>query len=65
MDFYIDDFTATPANLPEIEKDIPSLKDVFAGYFKVGGAATVAELAPKPAKELFLKHYNSLTFVMS
>jgi len=22
----------------------------------------VAELAPKPAKELFLKHYNSLTF---
>jgi len=62
MDFYIDDFTATPANLPEIEKDIPSLKDVFAGYFKVGGAATVAELAPKPAKELFLKHYNSLTF---
>jgi len=38
------------------------LKDVFAGYFKVGGAATVAELAPKPAKELFLKHYNSLTF---
>jgi len=28
------------------------LKDVFAGYFKVGGAATVAELAPKPAKEL-------------
>jgi len=25
----------TPANLPEIEKDIPSLKDVFAGYFKV------------------------------
>jgi len=30
MDFYIDDFTATPANLPEIEKDIPSLKDVFA-----------------------------------
>ncbi|WP_265447259.1 endo-1,4-beta-xylanase [Acetivibrio straminisolvens] len=62
MDFYIDDFTATPANLPEIEKDIPSLKDVFAGYFKVGGAATAAELAPKPAKELFLKHYNSLTF---
>lgn len=61
MDFYIDDFSATPANLPEIEKDIPSLKNVFAGYFKAGGAATAAELAPKPAKELILKHYNSLT----
>ncbi|HHV28514.1 endo-1,4-beta-xylanase [Acetivibrio mesophilus] len=62
MDFYIDDFKATPVNMPEIEKDIPSLKDVFAGYFKVGGATTVSELAPKPARDLILKHYNSLTF---
>lgn len=61
MDFYIDDFTATPANLPEIETDIPSLKDVFAGYFRVGGAASASELAPRPSKDLILKHYNSLT----
>ena len=26
MDFYIDDFKAVPATLPEIETDIPSLK---------------------------------------
>ena len=61
MDFYIDDFTATPAVLPEIETNIASLKDVFSGYFKLGGAATASELAPKPSKDLFLKHYNSLT----
>lgn len=62
LSFYIDDFTATPAVLPEIEQDIPSLKDVFRGYFKVGGAAQASEIAPAPAKDLFLKHYNSLTF---
>lgn len=62
MDFYIDDFKAVPADLPEIEKDIPSLKDVFSEYFLVGGAATAAELGPAPAKDLVLKHYNSLTF---
>lgn len=62
MDFYIDDFKATPADLPEIEKDITSLKDVFSKYFLVGGASTAAELGPAPAKDLILKHYNSITF---
>jgi endo-1,4-beta-xylanase len=62
MDFYIDDFKAVPATLPEIETDIPSLKDVFSDYFLVGGASTVPELGPAPAKELILKHYNCLTF---
>lgn len=62
MDFYIDDFTATPAVLPEIETNIASLKDVFSSYFKVGGAATASEIAPKPAKDLVLKHYNNITF---
>ena len=62
MDFYIDDFKARPADLPEIEKDIPGLKDVFDGYFDVGNSATASELAPAPAKDLMLKHYNNLTF---
>lgn len=62
MDFYIDDFTATPADLPDIEQNIASLKDVFNNYFKVGGAATASELAPAPAKDLILKHYDCLTF---
>lgn len=62
MDFYIDDFKAIPANLPEIETNIPSLKDVFSNYFLVGGATTVSELGPAPAKDLVLKHYNCITF---
>ncbi len=62
MDFYIDDFKAVPADLPEIEKDIPSLKDVFADYFLVGCSSTAAEIGPSPAKDLVLKHYNCLTF---
>ena len=62
MDFYIDDFTATPADLPEVEQDIPSLKDVFEGYFYVGGSATASEIGPAPAKDLVSKHYNCLTF---
>nr|WP_302597057.1 endo-1,4-beta-xylanase [uncultured Cellulosilyticum sp.] len=62
MDFYIDDFTATPASLPEIEQDIESLKDVFADQLIIGGAAQASEIAPKPGKDLFLKHYNSITF---
>lgn len=62
MDFYIDDFTATPTILPDIEDDIAGLKEVFANYFLVGGAATAADLAPAPAKELVLKHYDYITF---
>lgn len=61
LSFYIDDFTATPAVLPEIEHNIPSLKDVFSQYFMVGGAAQASEIAPAPAKDLVIKHYNSLT----
>ncbi|WP_054740699.1 endo-1,4-beta-xylanase [Cellulosilyticum ruminicola] len=63
MDFYIDAFEAKPASIPEIEQDIPGLKDVFAPYDLIlGGAAEAKEIAPKPGKELFLKHYNSITF---
>ena len=62
MDFYIDDFVAKPTDLPDIEDAVPALKDVFADFFVVGGSATVSEIGPAPAKELFTKHYNSLTF---
>lgn len=61
MDFYIDDFTAAPAVLPEIETSIASLKDVYASHFNIGCAGTASEIAPAPAKALILKHYNYLT----
>lgn len=58
---YLDDFKITTAPVHEIQKDIASLKDVYSKYFKIGGAVTSSELAPKSAQDLIKKHYNSLT----
>ncbi len=60
-DIFVDDFKITTAPEYEIQKDIASLKDVYSPYFKIGGAVTSSELAPKPAQALIKKHYNSLT----
>ena len=61
VDLYVDDFSIVSAPVYPIEKNIPSLKDVYADYFKIGGAVTSGELAPQSTKDLILKHYNSLT----
>ena len=58
---YVDDFALTEAPVHPIEQDIPGLKDVYADYFKIGGAVTASELAPQSTKDLILKHYNSIT----
>ena len=60
-DLYVDDFKLTEGPSYSIQKDIPSLKDVYNGYFKVGTAVTASELAPNATKDLILKHFNSLT----
>ena len=60
-DIFIDDFVLKEAPEIEIQNDIPSLKDVFEDYFKVGTALTMAELAPKSTQKLILKHFNSIT----
>lgn len=46
-----------------IQPDIPSLKDVFAGYFKLGTAIPVNGITPQygPDVQLLIKHFNSLT----
>jgi endo-1,4-beta-xylanase len=64
--FYVDDFLIqrNPDSAPiEIQKNIPSLKDVFAGDFKLGSAFLVSEIADPdgPDAQLFKKHFNSLT----
>ncbi|QYR20237.1 endo-1,4-beta-xylanase [Paenibacillus sp. sptzw28] len=64
--FYVDDFLIqrSPDPVPiEIQKDIPSLKDVFAGDFKLGSAFLVSEIADPdgPDAQLLKKHFNSLT----
>ena len=58
---YVDDFALKTAPVYDIQEDIASLKDVYADYFKIGGAVTASELAPTSAQNLILKHYNSLT----
>ena len=60
-ELYVDDFSLTTAPVYPIEEDIPSLKDVYGDYFKIGGAVTASELALQSTKDLVLKHYNSIT----
>lgn len=62
IDFYIDDVVGERLPDPAIQKDIASLYETYADYFKIGGAATASELATPASKDLILKHYNSLTF---
>ena len=61
VEILLDDFSLTTAPVYQIEQDIPSLKNVYADYFKFGGAVTATELASESAQSLILKHYNSLT----
>ncbi|MDY4413682.1 MAG: endo-1,4-beta-xylanase [Ruminococcus sp.] len=58
---YIDDFKLAKAFVHQIQQDIPSLKDVYSPYFKIGTAVTTSELAPQSAKDLIEKHFNSIT----
>lgn len=61
VDLAVDDFSLKTAPVFGIEQDIPGLKDVYADYFKIGGAVTADELSPSSTKALILKHYNSIT----
>ncbi|MGN7357206.1 endo-1,4-beta-xylanase [Paenibacillus sp. SAF-054] len=66
LDYYVDDVVMERAPDPvpiEIQKDIPSLKDVFAGQFKLGTAVLVNEIQNpnSPDAELVRKHFDSLT----
>ena len=58
---WVDDFSLTAAPVYPIQKDIPSLKNVYADYFKIGCAVTASELAPQSTQDLILKHNNSIT----
>ena len=58
---YIDDFTLKEAPTHDIQQDIPSLKELYSDYFKIGTAVTAKELAPQSTKDLILKQFNSIT----
>lgn len=69
LDFYMDDVVVERIEGPPpvipivIQEDIPSLKDVFANYFRFGAALLVNEIedADGPDAKLLKKHFNVLT----
>lgn len=62
-DLYIDDFTLAEAPIIPIENDIPSLKDVYRNYFKVGTAIMASNLSSPSFMDLVQKHFSdSITF---
>ena len=62
LSFYIDDFTCEEKVEEIIDYSTqPALKDLFAGYFKVGTAVTASEITPTNAKNMVLHHFNSVT----
>jgi len=62
IDFYADDITmqGEPEVNKEIQKDIPSLKEVYKDNFKFGTAISPRYLNDLE-RELVLKHFNSIT----
>ena len=57
-DLYIDDFKVVEAPAVEIEKDLPSLSEIYKDKFKVGTALTPDDLASKPFMDLVQKHFG-------
>jgi len=57
-DLYIDDFKIVEAPDVEIEKDLPSLSEIYKDKFKIGTALTPDDLASKPFMGLVQKHFG-------
>lgn len=62
MDFYIDEIKAEVLPIPEAQMDIPSLKEVYKDYFILGGSCSKADLDVQAARDIIVKHYDSITF---
>lgn len=62
MNFYIDDVSAEALPTPQAQQDIPSLKDVYKDYFILGGSCSKADLDVQAARDIIVKHYDSITF---
>jgi endo-1,4-beta-xylanase len=59
--FYIDDVALSYAPPVPIQTDIPSLKDVLAGSFTIGGAVDVGGIASSRHQDLMRKHLDTIT----
>lgn len=64
LSFYIDEFSVEATGegvvLPQIQLDIPSLKEVYKDYFKFGTAIVPSDL-DEVGQEIIKKHFNSIT----
>ncbi len=61
-DFYVDDVTITgQASWSTSALDETPLKDIYANYFKIGCAATPAELSTVISQDVVKHHFNSVT----
>jgi uncharacterized repeat protein (TIGR02543 family) len=65
-EYFLDDFTITAAATPEWDFSLPSLKDAYAGAFKIGNimspGSNFSQLnCPFRSADYFKHHYNSLT----
>lgn len=58
-DLYIDDFKIVEVPAMPIETDIPSLKNVYANYFKIGTALTPSDMSSKSFMDLVNKHFSA------
>ncbi len=47
---------------PQAQMDIPSLKDVYSDYFILGGSCSKGDMEVQAAKDIIVKHYDSITF---
>ncbi len=62
--FYVDEVSITKlesVEAPEIETDIPSLKDVYEDYFSFGVALPSSAITNDTTMALVSKHFNSVT----
>ena len=57
-DLYVDDFKIVKAPHIDIEKDLPSLSELYKDKFKIGTALTPEDLASQPFMDLVQKHFG-------
>lgn len=55
---YIDDFSIIKTH---IQEDIPSLKQVYSSYFRIGTEYGLHRFATNTVKDLIVKHFDSVT----
>lgn len=57
-DMFLDDFKLVEVPSKEIQKDLPSLKNVYSQYFKIGTALTPSDMSSKAFMALCDKHFS-------